>query len=250
MTAAHDLRDEAMRAFVWAVSRVEATAPTWCSRWSAHDLCAHVAAAAQERADLIEEHLAGRPPRATRSWEVREPPLRAMPAAALRECLVEQALRFESALSAMPAGDGITYTGWAMSTERLRMHSHSEAVLHRWDLVGDDEVSVRLLANPAMVTHALAVFQAIPALAEAQRWHRPDVVRWPLVVRSTGRQDVVVTPGAGLSAATTGRAVTLELRHHEVPLLLWGRCPLRLRDPHANAETVDDLLRRLSARHA
>lgn len=249
MRAAHNLRDEAMRAFISTVSRLEATAPTWCSGWSAHDLCAHVAAAAQERADLIEEHLAGRPPRATRSWEVREPPLRAMPAAALRECLKEQAIRFESALASMPEDDTITYTGWVMSAERLHMHSHSEAVLHRWDLMGDDEVSVRLLSNPAMVSHALAVFDAVPGLAEAQRWRRRDLVRWPLVLRSANREDVVVTPGEGLSLTATGQGLALELRHHEVPLLLWGRCPLRLRDPSTNAETMDSVLHRLSGRH-
>ena len=41
--------------------------------------------------------------------------------------------------------------------EPLCMHSDSEAVLHRWDLVGDNDVGVSLLSDPAMVTHALAV---------------------------------------------------------------------------------------------
>jgi hypothetical protein len=71
--------DEAMRAFLVALSRVEPSAPTWSSGWSAHEVTAHVAAAAQERADLIEEHLAGHPARATRTWQEREPPFRALP---------------------------------------------------------------------------------------------------------------------------------------------------------------------------
>jgi hypothetical protein len=225
-----NLRDEAMRAFISAVSRLQATAPTWCTGWSAHEITAHVTAAAQERADLVDEHLAGKPARATRSWEEREPPFRAMPDAELREQLVEQAVRFETSVAALEEDDTIMYTGWAMTAQRLRMHSHSEAVLHRWDLVGDDDVSVRLLSDPAMVTHAFAVFDAIPALAEAQRWRRSGVA---------------VTP-QGLAATPQGNGVVLELRPHEVPLVLWGRCPSRLRDPGANAETVQDVLRRVS----
>jgi hypothetical protein len=52
-----------------------------------------------------------------------------------------------------------------MTAERLRAHSHSEAALHRWDLVGDDDISIRLVSDPSMVTHALAAFDALPALA-------------------------------------------------------------------------------------
>jgi hypothetical protein len=80
-----DIRDEAMRAFIGVLDRVEPTGPSWCTDWSAHEITAHVAAAAQERASLIEEHLRGRPGRATRSWEEREPPFRALAGVELRE---------------------------------------------------------------------------------------------------------------------------------------------------------------------
>jgi hypothetical protein len=239
------LRDDAMRAFLTSLSQLQATAPTWCSGWSAHELAAHVAAAAEERANLIDDHLAGKPTRATRSWEVREPPLRAMPDGLLRERLAEHALRFESSVAALDPDDTIIYTGWAMTSERLRMHSHSEAVLHRWDLVGDDDISIRLLSDPAMVTHTVTAFTAIPALAEAQRWRQSSWLRQQVILRSGTPPDVVVTPGKGLSLAADGRSPVIELRPHELPLLLWGRCPGRLRDPNANAETIDDVLRRL-----
>jgi hypothetical protein len=236
------LRDDAMCEFISSLSGLAATAPTWCAGWSAHDLTAHLTAAAEERADLIDEHLAGKPTRATRSWEVREPPFRAMPDAVLRERLVANAIRFESSVAALEEHDTIEYTGWSMSAQRLRMHSHSEAAMHRWDLVGEDDISVGLLSQPAMVSHALAAFDALPALAEAQRWRRCDR---PLVLRSPGRPDVIVTQGKGLSETANGRGVVIELRPHELPLVLWGRCPPRLRDPNANTETVEDLLERL-----
>ncbi|WP_197694214.1 maleylpyruvate isomerase N-terminal domain-containing protein [Mycobacterium sp. 852002-40037_SCH5390672] len=234
-----------MRAFISSLSQLQASAPTWCSGWSAHELTAHVTAAAAERADLIEEYLAGRPTRATRTWEVREPPFRAMPDDVLRERLVEHAVRFESAIAALNGGDTIMYTGWEMTATRLRMHSHSEAVLHRWDLVGDDDISIRLLSDPAMVTHALAAFDALPALAESGRWRDVGVMSRPVALRRRGRPDVVVTPGKGLSATPADAGMLLELAHHELPLVLWGRCPSRLRDPSASAETLDDVLRRL-----
>jgi Mycothiol maleylpyruvate isomerase N-terminal domain len=245
MTTAVSLRDEAMRAFISSLSGLRASAPTWCSGWSAHDLTAHVTAAAAERANLIGDYLAGRPARATRSWEVREPPFRAMPDAVLREQLVEQAVRFESNVVALTEDDTIVYTGWAMTAERLRMHSHSEAVLHRWDLVGDDDASVRALSDPAMVTHALAVFDALAALPESRRWHDGNMFSQKVILRCDGRPDVAVTPGQGLSLTAHGDGVVVELQHHELPLVLWGRCPSRLRDPNANAETLDDALRRL-----
>jgi len=245
MTNAMSLRDDAMCAFISSVSRLPASAPTWCSGWSAHDLTAHVTAAAEERADLIDDHLAGKPSRATRSWQVREPPFRAMPDAVLRERLQEHAVRFERNVSALREDDTILYTGWAMTAQRLRMHSHSEAVLHRWDLVGDDAVGIQLLSDPAMVTHALAVFDALPALAESQRWHVSNLVPRPVILRSGGRPDVVVSPGEGLLTTPNADGVVIELRPHELPVVLWGRCPSRLRDPRANAETMEDVLQRL-----
>jgi uncharacterized protein (TIGR03083 family) len=245
MTKAMSLRDDAMRAFLSSLSQLQASAPTWCSGWSVHDLTAHVAAAAAERADLIDDHLAGKPRRATRSWEVREPPFRGMPDAVLRERLVEHAVRFETNVSALREEDTILYTGWAMTAQRLRMHSHSEAVLHRWDLVGDDAISTRLLSDPAMVTHALAVFDALPALAESQRWHRSNLVSRPVTLRSGGRHNVVVSPGEGLLTTPNADGAVIDLRLHELPLVLWGRCPSRLRDPSANAETMEDVLPRL-----
>ncbi|WP_028921330.1 maleylpyruvate isomerase N-terminal domain-containing protein [Pseudonocardia acaciae] len=235
------IQDEAMRAFIATVGAVEDSAPSWCVGWSARELMAHVTAAAAERADLIEEHLAGRPPRRTRSWEEREPPFRALPGGELRRRLVEEAARFERAADALPDDTRIAYTGWDMTARRMRTHSHSEAALHRWDLVGDDDVGVQLLSDPALTEHALAVFAAIPALDEAQRW---TGATGPRRLRSPGRPDVVLTPGGQSLAEPSGAAA--ELPAHERLLVLWGRIPPRLRRPYGRPETVDDLLPRLT----
>ncbi len=238
--------DEAMRAFISALSAVQPDAPTWCVGWSAHEVLAHVTAAAQERADLIEEHLAGKPGRATRSWEEREPPLRALPDAALRERLHVEAPRFERAVASLGQWRSIEYTGWTTTGPRLRTHSHSEAALHRWDLVGDDHTSRVLLSNPSLTEHALAVFAAIPALDEAQRWVKARFTAGPVRLRVPDQPDVLVEPGqAPCLVAPGGSDPAIELEAHERLLVLWGRLPARLRDPLRNAETVDQLLARL-----
>lgn len=81
---------------------------------------------------------------------------------------------FLDALDALPAGQLVPFTGWAMSVEQLRTHARSELVLHRWDLVGDDDSSARLLDQPVLIAHGRAVLAAMPTLAEARRAPRAD----------------------------------------------------------------------------
>jgi hypothetical protein len=66
----------------------------------------------------------------------------------------------------------------------------------------------------------------------------------PIVPRSDARPDLVLTLGEGVSVTVSGHGVVMELPPYELPLFLWGRCPPRLRDPNANAETVEDVLKR------
>lgn len=159
-----------------------------------------------------------------------------------------EALRFERAVAVMGDAGALDYTGWTMTADRLRTHSRSEAALHRWDLVGDDDTSRRLLSQPTLTSHVLAVFAAIPALVEAQRWVQTRFTARPVRLRSAGEPDVLVEPGSGLSLvpATNGDLV-IETDPHERLLMLWGRCPATLRSPSGTAETVDDLLTRLCA---
>jgi hypothetical protein len=240
-----EIEDDAMRGFMAAVAEGEATRPTWCAGWSAHEVVAHVTAAAEERANLIDDHLAGLPSRSTRSWDVREPPFRALPDAVLRERLVVEAARFERVVSAMDDQDAIEYTGWFMTADRLRTHSRSEASLHRWDLVGDDELSSTLLSDPALTRHALAVFAGMPALLEARRWIDAPFSPRPMGLRSPSEPDVLITPGEGLSLVRSSDAdEVIEMVPSERLLVLWGRCPAQLRHPEGNAEIIDDLLRR------
>jgi uncharacterized protein (TIGR03083 family) len=240
------IEDSAMRAFIATVAAEEPSGPTWCPGWSVQEIAAHVTGAAEERADLITEHLAGQPGRPTRSWEEREPPLRALPAAALRGHLVAEAVRFEQAAARMRETDVIEYTGWPMTAELLRRHSRSEAALHRWDLVGDDQASRQLLTDPALARHALAAFAAIPALPEARRW--AELPPGSLIrLRVAGEPDVLARPGQPPTLVSPdGLGTVIELDHRERLLVLWGRVPARLRDHRSPGDGIDDILQRLT----
>ena len=71
---------------------------TACSAWSAHDIVAHLAAGAMEHADLIEHRLSGHPERATRGFEERELPFRALDHDTLMVRLVDEIVRGTSRL--------------------------------------------------------------------------------------------------------------------------------------------------------
>src|SRR2546428_12457442 len=86
---------------LWAIlADVSPSARTACTEWTAHDVLAHLAAGAKERADLIEERLGGLPERATRPFAERQAPFLAMPDQELRTALTRETRRFETAATA------------------------------------------------------------------------------------------------------------------------------------------------------
>jgi hypothetical protein len=47
------------------------------------------------------------------------------------------------------------WAGHQMAVGAFLTHVRSEFTLHRWDLVGDDEVSIQLLSQPELTAHAV-----------------------------------------------------------------------------------------------
>ena len=160
-------------AFLEALDRTEPDAPTRCDGWSAHDLLAHLVAGTEEMARLVEQAVAGGPVSATRPFADREAPWRAVADPELRAAFFDVGARFVAAMEALPGDVPVPFTGWAMSSDQLRTHARSELALHRWDLVGDDDVSDRLLAQPDLLAHGCLVLSSMPTLAEARRAPRP-----------------------------------------------------------------------------
>jgi uncharacterized protein (TIGR03083 family) len=210
-------------------------APTACSEWTVHDLIAHLAAGAKENADLIEDALAGRPVRATRSFAEREPAFVALPEEQLRQELVMQAGRKIAAVQALAdRGPEAVYqfTGRPFTAALAQTHSRSEAAIHRWDIVGDDETGMELLAAPDLTRHAVEILNTLPILYEAplSRARVAQIDRLRIVMRSPAHPDVVmdIIPGSArfelgeINQPAEGDAVVETDPAHRL-LSIWGR---------------------------
>jgi hypothetical protein len=81
-------------------------------------------------------------------------------------------------------------------------HLRSEDALHRWDLVGDDDVSADLLAQEELLRHAVT-FIGRPLIGRglsAGAGDDPFVAR----VRSVDQADLIVEAGAGEARVSIG----------------------------------------------
>lgn len=208
-------------------------APTACSRWTVHDLVAHLAAGAKENAELIEDSLAVRPARPTRSFAEREAAFVAMPDAQLRDELLVQASRKNAAVQQLcERGPDATYpfTGRPFTAALAYTHTRSEAAVHRWDIAGDDESSTELLSAPDLTKHAVEILNTLPSLCEAPlcRARTAHVDKLRIVLRSPGEPDVVmdINPGIARFELTdqpaNGDAVVETDAAHRL-LAIWGR---------------------------
>jgi hypothetical protein len=224
------------RALLAAIDQLPPEAPTACGGWTAHDIAAHLAAGAKETADLIDERLDGRPERPTRPFEEREAPFRAMDHDELRTRLVAENVRKMAAwdaLAGQTADSAIAFTGTRITVDELETHSRSEAALHRWDLVGDDDTSGRLLAQPELTAHAVKVLNRMPVLTESARSLGIRAVQaglppLRLVLRSPDEPDLVLVVGPvtshfELADGPVAGDITLTTDAGNRLLVLWGR---------------------------
>jgi uncharacterized protein (TIGR03083 family) len=214
-------------AFVDTLLSADPHAPTRCAGWTVHELTAHLTAGSAEIADLVELELAGSPTRPTRDFEEREAPFRGLAPKELRREFFMKALKATVAVDRLAALAGdrrVAFTGSVLDAPTLTLHIESELVLHRWDVVGSDDTSVRALSDPRMGLHA----------AKTVAGMRPNV--FPprsgdcktVILRSVGAPDIAVTGGA----FTTIEPAMRDLPHPVVhchpavkTLLLWGRRP-------------------------
>jgi uncharacterized protein (TIGR03083 family) len=173
-------------AFLTALDRTDPDAPTRCAEWSAHDLLAHLVAGTEEMLQLTELAIADEPSSATRPFEERERPWRAVPDPELRLAFLDVGARFLAALDTASQGLLVPFTGWSMTTDDLRRHGRTELAIHRWDLVGDDATSAQLLSQPDLIEHSRTTLRSMPALFEARR--RPGAGEDVLTMWGRGRR--------------------------------------------------------------
>lgn len=211
-----------------AVRRHGPDAGTWCEAWTVRDIVVHQAGNAEELARVLGGHLAGEPV-ATRGFEEREAPLRALNDADLWDALTERMAALNDVAAAaegVSADTDVAWTGRTMKVPWFAEHMREELVLHSWDITGDEPAARARLAEPWMTTHSvLAVGR--PLLAKGSKQLKPGE-RIEARLRADGTDDVVVA--ADPDQVTIGFAepdgpATLETDAAARVLLLWGRRP-------------------------
>lgn len=254
MTTTAIARSREAAAFLDARRHTAPDAVSACVGWTAHEVTAHLAAAAAEVTRHLEPYLAGEPVPPTRTFEEREPPYRAMDDATLCRRLEIEEERMRSVLAQVLDQEPdavIPWTGRHMAVAKFLPHLRNEFALHRWDVVGDDDAGDELLAQPELTEHAVAVLGAILVRRGRERDPAPD-------------QDLHVRLRAGAApdvrlVVEAGRA-RLELAHDRADepyveldpaartLLIWGRRPDRRGRfrSHVDQPTLGRLLALLS----
>jgi hypothetical protein len=229
-------RPDPIEAFLTALESTAPDAPAACTQWTAHEVAAHIAAGLEECSALMEDALAGRPTRDTRSFAEREAPYLALPDEKLRLRLNEQLTLGGKVLDEfMTLGPDASFefTGARFTAAQMLLHLGSELAIHRWDLTGDDLVSQALLSDPALSQHAVHTLNALPILAEAptNRVANTDLRNTTVVLRAIGEPDIALSVDQNGSArfefgeTEGGLAGDLVITTDAVQrlLTLWGR---------------------------
>ncbi len=221
--------DEAA-AFVSALDSCAPGSLSACHGWTAHEVVAHLTAAAIEVAIAIEAYKEGRAVPDTRGFEEREAPYRAMPDDRLRTTLPIALDRMIAALDAVLREEPdavVPWTGRQMVVATFPTHMRSELALHRWDLVGDDDTSRELLGQAALTDHAVAVLgRALVARGAPSVNHDLE-----MAMVTPDLDDVVAiidADGARLERRPSGGDPVVIADAAARLLLLWGR---RTSDP-------------------
>jgi hypothetical protein len=226
-------RSREAEAFLATIEQTEPTAVSACDGWTTHEIAAHVTGIAVEVIRHLEPYLQGDPVPKTRSFEEREAPLQAMEHDVLlgRLDVEEQRMRqiVADVLDREPEAV-IPWTGREMAVAKFIPHLRNEHALHRWDVAGDDETSLHLLAGSDLAEHSVEVLGRI--LLVAGRRHDPDPdADFHVRLRACGQRDlrVVVEEGTAMlswaEAEETQPAIDIDAAARQ--LFIWGRRPDR-----------------------
>lgn len=223
-------------AFLQALDSVPPDAVTACHGWTAHEIVAHLASGADALADQLEAHFDRRPIPEFGAWEVREPPYRELEDGVLRRRLAAAERRMTAAFDAALAIDpafAVPEVGWGLPVAELVTHLRQDFAIHRWDLIGDDELGDQLLARPSLISHSVRLLADSLLRVGLQRDPAPGE---PLTVRlrCPDEPDLVLTVRDGAGSLTLqqpgddAETVAGQVIHCDPAarlLVLWGRRP-------------------------
>jgi uncharacterized protein (TIGR03083 family) len=222
--------------FLATLATLPADAPTSCAAWTAHEVVAHLTAGVEEITELVEDVVNGVAVRPTRSFDEREAPYLAMPDSECRAALLLVLPRAFAALGALGdrgADASVMFFDRPWTAAQIAAHAGNEFAIHRWDLIGDDDLGDAMMSPPEVTASAVSTLNTLPMLDEAPtaRAVRAGLVDVRVVLRSSGHPDLsLVVDGAGQAHLETNDTVVapdgdLVITTDPVNrlLTLWGR---------------------------
>jgi uncharacterized protein (TIGR03083 family) len=154
----NELPDRAFEVFVETLSGFEPSALTACSNWTVRDLVVHMVSGADEILRHLKTSTEPRANSGNRSFAEREAAWANVADDDLRTklpTLVVEVNRYLDDLLAGEPGHVMPGSGRQMRTAMFRSHLRHEFALHRWDMIGSDDVSVELLSDPSLTVHTV-----------------------------------------------------------------------------------------------
>jgi hypothetical protein len=154
----------------------------------------------------------------------------------------EEALRATIAVERLLRADKsrcVAFTGARLDAETLILHIESELVLHRWDVGGSDETSIRALGDVRIGVHAATTVSGMKPNVFPSRAGEHETI----ILRAPGAPDIAVTggPTTAIELAPPDQLYPVVECHPAArTLLLWGRSPTPgMPDPSGDPEVVE-----------
>jgi uncharacterized protein (TIGR03083 family) len=224
-------RSPEAEAFLTTMDESDPRGISSCDGWTTHEIAAHVTGIAVEVNRHLDPFLQGAPVPETRSFEVREAPLQAMDHADLLNRLdtEEQRMRelVAEVLQVNPESV-IPWTGRRMAVAKFIPHLRNEHALHRWDIVGDDELALNHLGQSDLSEHSVEVLGRILLVAGQKRDPEPGADFYARL-RSDGERDLCVEVKEGEGSLKWDEQSSGDPSVEGDPaarlLFIWGRRP-------------------------
>jgi hypothetical protein len=232
-----------------ALQDLSPQALTACPEWTVHDIGAHLAGVYEEVTRHVQAYAAGTPLRSTRSFEEREAPFKELSAPELLRTVDREEQRMRQEIRAVIGAEPdatLWWTGRWMRVDAFLSHLRSECAIHRWDMYGEDEVSMKLLQQFDLFKHAVTNIGSKPLCARGITKYGNALSGLSARVRTEGLPDLRIEVTDSVPTwdlVDPADEPTIISDQGARLLLLWGRSPAtpatRLQATGAN----DDVLR-------
>ena len=224
-------RSREAEAFLEARLCTAADVVSACDGWTAHEITAHLAAMMVEITHHLEPYVRGDVVPETLTFEQREPPFRAMDDRDLCKLLSDEEHRMRAAIEQVLTQEPdavIRWTGRNMEVAKFVPHVRNEFAIHRWDCVGDDEISRELLSQPALIEHSVGVLGRILLVRGAEHDPFPGQ-EFYVSLRAEGSRDVRLVVEADVAGLVLADK-KIDEPHVDFDaaartLVIWGRRP-------------------------